>query len=165
MSANICVLPAFDNRFDALWREAAPSYPIVVKRDSTYLSWRFDKNPVIDYQILAYFEADQLLGYTVINIYQRDQAQIVDLLTVPDSAIAQSIVTGVLHLSLDQGAKIVKMWLPAQTPLHLYLERLGFENRLPVTYFGARVLNPLPGRHDVTDLGEWHYLLSDSDNF
>lgn len=38
-------IAAFDERVDAVWALASPDYPIVAKRDFTWLRWRFDDAP------------------------------------------------------------------------------------------------------------------------
>ena len=35
----------------------------------------------------------------------------------------------------------------------------------PITYLGARVLNPLAYQLDLTDIRQWYYTMSDSDVF
>ena len=55
------------------------------------------------------------------------------------------------------------MWLNCTLSLHRELEKLGFYNAEPVTYFGARVLRPEVEQSMVSSFKNWYLTLGDSD--
>lgn len=60
---------AFDERVDTLWATASPDYPIVVKRDSASLRWRFDDGPHASRYERYYLQSNgRLVGYAVTRI-------------------------------------------------------------------------------------------------
>ena len=58
---------AFDERFDGLWREVAGDFPIAIVRDTSYLTWRYRQNPLIEYVILGAERGTSLVGYAVLS--------------------------------------------------------------------------------------------------
>ena len=157
-------LDNFDIRVDRLWRQASRHHHTMVKRDSRYLEWRFTNNPATNYRFFGYFEKGSLLGYAVTSVYREDELQVVDMLALPDNQIMLELWSRIIEDAKATNMKLVKMWLPVHSPFHQNLERLGFRNAAPVTYFGARQLINLSGI-DVTHPRTWHYSMSDSDNF
>jgi len=155
-------LPGFDARFDRLWARVQDRYEVIVKRDSRYLNWRFSLNPGAQYRTLGYIDDAELLGYVVLKTYGRD-LQIVDLLTVPDTEVGVALTTKTARLAQAEGLESVSMWLNPADPLHIELERLGFQPGAPVVYFVVRVLGDAPLSHPAYDFRNWHLMMSDSD--
>lgn len=68
---NICIeeITSFDDSFDKLWESASAELSLAVKRDSTYLNWRFISEPYWDYKIFKAFrkDSDDTAGYIVLR--------------------------------------------------------------------------------------------------
>lgn len=160
-SSHITALESFDSRFDQLWEHVKDEYPVLTKRDSNYLSWRYQRNPSNTYLLLGYLRDDQVLGYAVYKHYQQD-VDLVDLLYVDDD-IGLDLVLGVAHRAQHRGAQAINMWLNFTLPLHRKLEKLGFRNCEPITYFGARVLDAGLKQSKVCDYKNWYLTMGDSD--
>ena len=67
----------FDERFDDFWNRISPFFPIIVRRDSEYLTWRYLRNPETNYVIYAAEKDNRILGYCVLRkrqIHARDFA-------------------------------------------------------------------------------------------
>ena len=59
----------FDSSFDKLWEKTSPYFPIIIKRDSKTLNWRFVRQPYWKYRI---FKAEtrnsgELKGYVILR--------------------------------------------------------------------------------------------------
>ena len=105
----------------------------------------------------------ELLGYAIFSRYGQDQLQIVDLLTAAGARVGRELVIAILNIALSEGCRLVKLWLPVHTELHWELERLGFENGSPITYFAGRVLRDPASGFKRESFERWYYLMSDSD--
>jgi Acetyltransferase (GNAT) domain len=159
-SGNIVELSSIDARFDLLWDEVKTRQPVLVRRDSRYLSWRYGANPDNAYTLLASLQGDHLMGYAFCKRYH-DTVDLVDLLSVSDEA-GIDLLWGVSRWAREAGARSVGLWLNSSLPLHHELEKYGFCNAEPITYFGARRLRPGLG-DEIYDFRQWYLTMGDSD--
>jgi GNAT superfamily N-acetyltransferase len=150
-----------DGDFDALWQVARRRYRMVGRRDARALRWRYIDNPGDRYRLLALRDASGLGGYAVIKRYQQE-LHVIDLLARDDASEARLARTAIA-VAQSEGAASVSLWLAPHRPLHGELERLGFRNDKPVTYFGARAFDPTVDRTIVEDYRSWHVMMGDSD--
>jgi GNAT superfamily N-acetyltransferase len=157
-------LKGFDARFDRLWNQVKDDYPIIARRDQQYLQWRYAENPAEHYRILAHVEDETLLGYAVFKRYQ-NELQIVDVLTVQDTDVGLALVSRAAQIALEEPAASVSLWLNVTHPLHHALEKRGFRNGEPVTYFGGLALQPDLPAVDLYDFRNWYLTMGDSDVF
>jgi len=163
-SENVTEIEEFDIRFDRLWNQVKDNYPIIARRDRQHLQWRYVENPAERYRILAHVGDESLLGYAVFKRYQ-DELQIVDLLTVQDVNVGLGLVSRVAHIALEESAASVSLWLNVTHPLHHALEKRGFGNGEPVTYFGGLALQPDLPAAELYDFRNWYLTMGDSDVF
>ncbi len=161
---DVVEVPAFDGRFDCLWERVRDEAAIAVKRDHRYLQWRYVENPAEHYRILACAAGPDLAGFAVFKRYG-DELQVVDLLSAPDPEVGLALISHVIQVGLQEAAASVSLWLNVTHPLHHALERLGFRNGEPVTYFGGRVLHAHVPASDLYDYRCWHLTMGDSDVF
>lgn len=164
VSAKIIELDNFDESFDLLWEKVKKYHNIIVKRDSKYLNWRFRLKPQSNYRIFGYIEGNQLLGYAIFKQYQTE-VDIVDILAIQEEKIGIELVLAVLDFCRGNNINGVNSWVPVHDPLHLDLEKLGFCNTHPVTYMGAYLLKQFYEISDITNVKNWHFMMSDSDVF
>lgn len=154
----------FDSRFDDLWQKVKNGYSVISKRDSRYLRWRYLRNPGVHYRIITFSDKGNLKGYAVFNRYQ-GTIQVVDILTVQDVEVGIQLVASVARIAKREAATSVGLWLSVSYPLHHALERVGFRNSEPITYFGALVLQPAPSLPVIYDFHQWYLTMGDSDVF
>lgn len=164
LSDDVVELEEFDARFDRLWNQVKDDYPIITRRDRPYLQWRYVENPAERYRILAHVEGESLRGYAVFKRYQ-DEIQIVDLLTVQDVNVGLGLISRIAHIALQEAAASVSLWLNITRPLHHALEKWGFGNGEPVTYFGGLALQPGLPADELYDFRNWYLTMGDSDVF
>jgi GNAT superfamily N-acetyltransferase len=164
LSPNVGAVLSFDERFDRLWERVKDRYRYMVKRDAAYLQWRYPGNPAAYYGVLTYTTSDasEILGYVVFKRYGREY-QIVDLLA-QNVHVGLSLVQSVIWMSLSSATPVstLSLWLNVADPLHHALEKMGFRNEGPATYFGVR---PFAGCGWAFDFRDWYISMGDSDVF
>lgn len=161
-SCALAEVHSFDERFDALWEEVKLSHYVMVRRDSNYLTWRYLANPTEQYRVLICQDTSGLLGYAVFKRYS-SELQVVDLLTKDDAEIGRSLILEVARIAHQESLEAVSLWLNVANPLHRVLERLGFENGAPITYFAGLILRTDVLDERVYDYRNWHLTMGDSD--
>ncbi len=150
-----------DESFDDLWARANLSHKLLVKRDASYLRWRYFANLEGKYRAMVLSENGKLLGYAIFKRYE-NEIQIVDMLTMPDISIGKRLVQQSINVAVKEGCSAVSMWLNVNDPLHHTLEQIGFRDDAPITYFGGRVFDESQG-NIFYDYKNWHITMGDSD--
>ena len=79
----------------------------------------------------------------------------------PDEA--RVLLSHIAMESLERKITHLYCWAPTYHSVHGILERLGFENSGPVTYFGGRELNRASMPADWLDYRRWYFQMGDSD--
>jgi hypothetical protein len=134
---------------------------IRTKRDKNYLSWRYAKNPLHKYQTYALSENAVVTSYIVTKRYEQG-IDLVDIQCV-NGEEAGILLAHIIRSSADEGAAHASCWAPTHHWIHGILERLGFTNKTPVTYFGGRVLNASAIKFDIFNYKNWYIQMGDSD--
>lgn len=77
----------FDARFDDLWKKARDTHAIILRRDSTYLNWRYIQCPEKHYKVFTAEKNNELLAWVVVRVMERfglKNGLVVDMLSLPD---------------------------------------------------------------------------------
>ena len=77
----------FDNAFTALWERLAPKFDLAVRRDASYLNWRYIEPPHVRYSIVALKRQGDVHGYAVYRHRHEPLGRVtmlVDFLVDPD---------------------------------------------------------------------------------
>jgi len=149
----------FDARADRLWQAVRDQHPIWTWRDRACLQWRYVQNPSARYRILACVTQQDLAGYAVLKRY-RDELHVVDLCTLREEEVELQLVAAAARAEC---AATLSLWLSVGHPLHAALERLGFRNAEPITYFSGRATAPELISAGVLDYRQWRLSMGDSD--
>ncbi len=165
----------FDERFDVFWERIKDDYPIMTKRDSVYLNWRYVDAALIGYEIHALEETatGAIAGFAVLG--ESDEGytigQIFDVVTPREGseAATRCLVAHAIDRFRERKAAMVKCWFYAHSHLFESLDALGFASRLKdgrdvlFTPFGG------DGACRAQTLGEdqtnWYLAKGDSDNY
>jgi len=68
VGADPVAVDAFDERADAIWRDVSSFYPVISRRDATWLRWRFDECPNRDdYRRWYVLRGKRVAGYFVLR--------------------------------------------------------------------------------------------------
>jgi hypothetical protein len=134
-----------------------------VNRTREYLIWRYARNPTNRYSNYVINRDGQISSYLVVKRF-RHEIDLVDIQAVnPDEARAL-----LLTVARESNAnKIVKLncWAPTHHFIHAVLEKIGFVNDSPVTYFGGRILESSGLPAELLDYRKWYVQMGDSDVF
>jgi hypothetical protein len=68
-----------------------------------------------------------------------------------------------VQIARQASLSAVSLWLNVSHPLHWRLEKVGFRNSEPITYFVGRVLQPALSEAIVLDYRNWYLTMGDSD--
>jgi GNAT superfamily N-acetyltransferase len=134
---------------------------IRVHRSKSYLSWRYACNPVNTYYNFTLSLYGKVSSYVVTKSYG-DGVDLVDIQSA-NSQEARILLTHVAKLSFDKGARQICCWAPTHHNVHDVLERLGFQNSSPITYFGGRELIPSAAPFGWSSYKNWYVQMGDSD--
>lgn len=81
------VVRRFGRDIDRLWERVAPRLDLAVRRDSTYLNWKYIEPPHVRYSVAVLRRDDEAHGYAVYRHLREPQGrvtQIVDFLVDPE---------------------------------------------------------------------------------
>jgi len=87
LSAEVRMLQRFDESFTELWQSVAPKFDLAVRRDASYLNWKYTTAPHVRYSIAALRRNDRNVGYAVYRHAVETLGRVtllVDFLTDPD---------------------------------------------------------------------------------
>ncbi|WP_107942123.1 GNAT family N-acetyltransferase [Metasolibacillus fluoroglycofenilyticus] len=146
-----------DNTF-----ENFKAYPIrrkiQVEKSKEFYKWRYTNNPINEYFNcnLKYLEEYKA------NIVYKNFGDSVDIVEIEgESDEFKLILLQKLILELkDQGKRDINCWLNISGNLHNLLERIGFYNTSPITYFGGKNLG---GNLEICNYKIWDISMGDSD--
>lgn len=106
---------AADRRIDALWHEREAGYPLSVRRDSVFLTWRFSAHPFNAYEIWGYRTAfrSRLRGYAVLSLGEDGKkAKLLDLLLPPSVEDSADFLRRLGRELSGRGVTQLVCWLP-----------------------------------------------------
>ncbi|MHB1193051.1 MAG: GNAT family N-acetyltransferase [Longimicrobiales bacterium] len=134
---------------------------IRVRRSRDYLDWRYARHPFNNYRNYVIAREGRVSSYIVTKIFGGG----VDLVDVQASnpEDAKALVSHITALSRAGGLERICCWAPTHDSTHTVLERLGFRNGEPVTYFGAREFGLSAAPAGWSDYRRWHLQMGDSD--
>ena len=125
-----------------------------VVKSKEYLNWRYKDKPYTQYCMVKTFN-DSWMVYkryqNMINIVELHPECIEDL---------TDLIGYVSNVVLQSGLEKMTVWSDVNSWEHLALEKMGFRNRYPITYFGACDLN-MPKDLDIWDYRNWRIQMGD----
>lgn len=114
-SVTIEEVESFDQRFDRLWDEVAPSSLLATVRTSRYLNWRYTAHPLFRYRIFAAVEGERILGFVVVRCHVEKGVKngyILETLVVPDRHLVfWLLLDQALRFFREQHADKVSCWM------------------------------------------------------
>jgi len=139
-------------------------YSLYVRRDHTYLNWRFMRNPTSTYAAFVCRGATGR-GYAVAKIFMKGSAPECDLvdLVAENHVAIQSLLRSVHAYANEHSAIRVNTWLNRNSPLFLHLERFGYVHTSPVNWLGYLPLSPKVSTDSVRSYDSWFLTMGDSD--
>jgi len=136
---------------------------IGILKDLNYLNWRYLNCPVNSYQIL---EIGHTGGFVILKLYKNGEQFEIDILeNTCDSdfdSFKKSIqcVAGFVQQE-NLNVSFINIWCNLKLKKHGYLEKIGFSQTLPLTYFSMLNLNNISNSLDFN--ANFNVTFGDSD--
>lgn len=150
-----------DDEFSLDYPDLPKDGLIRVNRSKNYLSWRYALNPINTYHNFVLSREGKVSSYVVTKSYG-DGIDLVDIQPANPQE-ARALLAHIAKLNLDKGIRHISCWAPTHHSVHGVLERLGFQNSSPVTYFGGRKLIPSLTSPGWSNYKNWYVQMGDSD--
>ena len=156
-------IPAFDQRFDALWQESGSRSRVTGERTLDYCTWRFRKCPTKQYTTFAMFDSGgtEPKGYVTTCVDGND-IQIEDFVFPKGRKATRILLAHFLRWARKQSPDSVVVTFLDNEELQELFRQHGFVerpcDRTVWCYFSERMLKTFPG---VDDVRNWLLLGSD----
>jgi hypothetical protein len=156
----------FDSSFTALWERLAPKFDLAVRRDASYLNWRYIEPPHVRYSIVALKRHGEVHGYAVYRHRHEPLGRVtmlVDFLVDPEDVSGlKTLLRWVDRAARIENADKVRCYVMNGT-FRRVLKRNGYftvKSSIEVAVKVNAVQVPR-GFYDETD--GWHITYGDSD--
>jgi len=163
----------FSKEINQFWKLVKSQYEIIIKRDSSFLNWRFSKH-LGDYQkfIAISSENREIVGYAITKKTKirgiEGILDIVDLQTLPneDNSFI-SLMKFIIDRAKADDLNIIHCRVPSWHKHAKFLRRLGFiAMGRTLEYAGLyqpRLIIHSPTQKISFDINKWFYTLADTD--
>ncbi|MFC0187335.1 GNAT family N-acetyltransferase [Fictibacillus aquaticus] len=156
--------------FDALWESVKNDYPILLKRSSSFLNWRYFARPGFAYRMFGCYQDGNLKGYTVINVQEKAYGKgslkngfIVDMMAVQDRDVWSALISRAK--SELSSCDMVNTWALTHTMLYDELKKASFIHKdAPMTLVGKSI-SKLPKQQEGYTINNWFITPGDVDSF
>jgi hypothetical protein len=166
LRAEVRLLHRFDESFNELWESLAGRFDLAVRRDASYLNWKYTTAPHVRYSIAALRRNDRNVGYAVYRHLVEPRGRVtllVDFLTDPDDLEGFTTLLG----WVDREARRAD-----SDKIRAYALHSGYGRTLrKCGYFQVKSTMGLVVKVNALELpsafyeetGNWHITLGDSD--
>ncbi|HUG92677.1 MAG TPA: hypothetical protein VML55_17685, partial [Planctomycetaceae bacterium] len=152
----------FDDRFDALFADAAASLRVVGVRDSRYLNWRYSENPLYESHLLTSSDGGRLRGYLVFTI-QDGVGQIKDVFPPGDEAAVRDLIQAAIGEGRRRGLASLSFTALEGNPLLPVFSDCAFRRRTGISQMFGYARPDAPWRAAVLDKAAWFLTVGDRD--
>jgi GNAT superfamily N-acetyltransferase len=166
LGAQVEPIRYFGARFTELWNAVSPSFGLAVRRDASYLNWKYAEPPHVRYSIVALKRDETICGYAVYRHLREPRGRVtllVDFLADPGDRVGFET----LLRWVDREARAADSDKIRVFSLHAGFRKLlrhsgYFGVKSPVEFTARINAVPVPADfYERTD--DWHITLGDSD--
>lgn len=136
------------------------SKSIYIKKDKEYFKWRYYKNPQNKYKNFVVVNESNVVKSFLICKEYNEQLNIVDYYFAEEKDI-NPLIERSIEYARDLGKVSITTWSQIGTEEHLILQKLGFRNNYPVTYFSGKLFGTIDKSDDFYDYRKWHITMGD----
>jgi hypothetical protein len=156
----------FDASFTALWEQLAPKYDLAVRRDASYLNWRYIEPPHVRYQIVALKRQGELQGYAVYRHRTEPLGRVtmlVDFLVDPEDVSGlKTLLRWVDRAARAEDTDKIRCYVMHDSYRRI-LRRNGYFNVKSTLEVSVKVNAVQVPRGFYDDTDGWHITYGDSD--
>lgn len=154
---------SFNHKNYLAFLETTKSYKVKLNRSVDYLKWRYKENPQNKY-VKFYFSDNELEYFAITKVYETSGSVEIDVLELvfnSDILILNELFSSILNFYKSESLDIkINTWLPLNDDKHILLEKIGFINKEPITYFGFYDFNNVS---TFLNNRNWYFSMGDSD--
>ncbi len=157
-------ITGFDAEYDGLWRRARASYAMCVRRDASYLQWKYAACPHRRYELREARRGDELVGFAVSRHEDYRGIRlgwIVDVFADAGDHEAKDALLDAVLASFREAGVARAQAFSMNAALSDDLRARGFRPGKSKMLFCVRSRVNAPGVFE--DLGGWHVVFGDSD--
>lgn len=156
----------FDPSFTRLWERVAPKLDLAVRRDATYLNWKFSEPPHVRYSLAALRHAGETAGYVVYRHVHEPRGRVtllVDFLADPDDPAAlSSLLAWVDREARAHDSDKIRCFA-MHAGFRKIMRRAGYFQVKSTMQFTIKINASPPGPAFFKHTDRWHFTLGDSD--
>lgn len=131
---------ARDDEFKLDYSELLVNEKINLYSSKESLIWRFKMNPINKYKNYVIEKGGKVIASVITKEFNNDEVDIV-LMNYSNVELIKDLLNYVVHTSKKNSFNYINVWSSINSSEHETLERIGFINSSPVTYFGAKVFS------------------------
>ncbi|MFC1524396.1 hypothetical protein ACFL6N_06355 [Thermodesulfobacteriota bacterium] len=118
----------FGKEFDILFYNACKAYRILGDRRSTYLNWRFSKNPLYETECLEIYDDSSLAGY-ILYFEDNGKVHLLDILFIPPKKNGHALLRMWIKLMRKRKVDSISLVLLESNPFISLFKKHGFRKR------------------------------------
>ncbi|MBI4620272.1 MAG: GNAT family N-acetyltransferase [Desulfobacterales bacterium] len=158
-------IDSFDKEPAEFFNETTMNYQILVTRNKSYLNWKYDRQPDMNYVKLKAVDGKKPCGYSVIRCIKCDvgkpEGLIVDIIAPPDDRTSiKSLVLASLEYFKKEGCSLVRCYA-SHKGIQKALLSCGMIRRKSDMRF--LISKDIVGLNEHHNLGNWHITSGDCD--
>lgn len=166
LEGQVRVIRHFDERFTALWKRVAGRFAFVVRRDASYLNWKFIQPPHVRYTVAALEHADEVAGYAVYRHVAEPLGRVtrlVDFLTDPDDTSGFfTLLRWVDREARAADSDKIRTWVTHDGFRRLFRKSGYFVQRSTLELVAKINAVPVPADY-YQSADKWHVTVGDAD--
>lgn len=134
---------------------------VKIHKDVEYLRWRFKENPVNKYDNYVLVENENVIASIISKKFNNCEVDIVEINSLENYYTEEILKYIIQKEKSNSKNKYINMWCQLNHSLHLIVEKIGFVNCEPISYFGVRNINE--NSINLSTYNNWHIQMGDSD--
>jgi len=165
----------FGNQINEFWNSFKSKFSIIIKKDETYLNWRFNEHPLVKYKKFLVYNAksDKIVSFFVLKKFHDNMGQqfghIVDLVIGPQEIqlkkrIFKLIEAHTINLFKEDCTKI-SFWLMDEILKKMAIDELNYKITQMETNFGYKIFSTNEKLSILDSLKNWHITMANNDVF
>ena len=150
---------AEDNNYELLISDDnSPENKFIIQKNQKYYQWRYLSHPYNQYTNIVLLKNGSTSGNLIFKIYENS----IDIIEFNFySEVEQKIgISYIVDYGIQNGMESITCWCNIYDSSHSILERYGFQNTTPITYFASKEIS---GYSMSTEFKDYIIQMGDSD--
>lgn len=120
----------FNDSFRGICDELNREFPVIGLRDKVYLTWKYKKHPIYNYELFTYYEKGKLSGY-ILFTQSEGIIYIAEIITANNEQLRKNVILTFLNHILYEREKVYSITtvIDELNPVAQTLQEVGFKYR------------------------------------